>query len=252
MANNLCKSAAQVATDISSLAEFSVIRIYGVDCNQVTNVMSAISGRNIQLIAGIYNVHSAGDDANTLIQAINGNWGIIHTVTVGNEHVQDGLATVDEMISAIGQVRSMLRAAGYNGPVAIVDTAAIMKTPSGSALCTASDFCAVNCHAFFDDNTSASEAGQFVKSQVAQVSAAAGGKLTIVTESGWPTSCSPHGKATCSVADQQAAVGSLKSAFNNQNIVLFSAFNNNWKSDNAGTYGAEHFWGMFGNAPSGA
>ena len=53
-------------------------------------------------------------------------------------------------------------------------------------LCTASDFCAINCHAFFDGNTLPEDSGQFVQNWVKQISEAAGGKITIVTESGWP------------------------------------------------------------------
>ena len=45
-------------------------------------------------------------------------------------------------------------------------------------LCTASDFCAINCHAFFDGNTLPEDAGQFVQNWVKQISEAAGGKST--------------------------------------------------------------------------
>ena len=48
-------------------------------------------------------------------------------------------------------------------------------------ICAASDFCAINCHAFFDGNTLPEDAGEFVQNWVKQISEAAGGKTTIVT-----------------------------------------------------------------------
>lgn len=63
-------------------------------------------------------------------------------------------------------------------------------------LCTASDFCAINCHAFFDGNTLPEDAGQFVQNWAKQISEAAGGKTTIVTESGWPHQGDPNNVRT--------------------------------------------------------
>ncbi|KAI6866603.1 hypothetical protein KC318_g19507, partial [Hortaea werneckii] len=57
------------------------------------------------------------------------------------------------------------------------------------------------------------------------------------------------GAAVPGTANQRAAIDSLKSAFSG-NLILFTAYNDMWKSNNAGTYGAEQFWGMYGNAPS--
>ena len=55
-------------------------------------------------------------------------------------------------------------------------------------ICAASDFCAINCHAFFDGNTLPEDAGEFVQNWVKQISEAAGGKTTIVTGTCFPNS----------------------------------------------------------------
>ena len=55
-------------------------------------------------------------------------------------------------------------------------------------ICAASDFCAINCHAFFDGNTLPEDAGEFVQNWVKQISEAAGGKTTIVTGTCFPSS----------------------------------------------------------------
>ena len=110
-------------------------------------------------------------------------------------------------------------------------------------LCTASDFCAINCHAFFDGNTLPEDAGQFVKSWVKQISEAAGGKTTIVTESGWPHQGDPNNKAIPSPENQAAAIASLKAAFSGGlNLVLYNSYNDLWKSDSADTFGSVHFF----------
>lgn len=109
-------------------------------------------------------------------------------------------------------------------------------------LCTASDFCAINCHAFFDGNTLPDEAGTWVKGWAKQISEAAGGKTTIITESGWPHQGSPNNKAIPSPENQAAAIASLKAAFGGgSNLVLYNSFNDLWKSNSADTFGSVFF-----------
>ena len=50
--------------------------------------------------------------------------------------------------------------------------------------------------------------------------------------------------------DHNAAIQSLNATFSS-NIVFFSAYSNYWMADGQGTFGTEHFWGLFGDAPSG-
>lgn len=152
-----------------------------------------------------------------------------------------------QVTAAIDQVRSTLKAAGYNGPVVTVDTMVAMK--ANPDLCHASDYCAINCHAFFDGNVAADGAGPFVLDWAQQVSKAAGGKTVVITETGWPTQGDTNGKAVPSKENQDAAIASIKEAFA-QNAILYSAFNDLWKKDSANTHNAEKFWGIMGNAPS--
>ena len=119
-------------------------------------------------------------------------------------------------------------------------------------LCTASDFCAINCHAFFDGSTPASGAGAFVKNWAEQISQLAGGKKTIITESGWPTQGDPNGVAVPSQEEHGVAIQSLKSSFGGggEDLVLYGMYNDLWKKDSGSTFGAERYWGIYGNAPA--
>ncbi|CAD6594249.1 MAG: hypothetical protein ASARMPREDX12_008500 [Alectoria sarmentosa] len=180
--------------------------------------------------------------------AVNGQWSLVNSVSVGNELVNTGQASASQVVAAIGAAKAALKAVGYNGPIATVDTMMAMR--NNIELCTASDFCAINCHAFFDGNTLPEDSGQFVQNWVKQISEAAGGKTTIVTESGWPHQGDPNNKAIPSPENQAAAIASLKAAFSGgSNLVLYNSYDDLWKSDSADTYGAEKYWGMVGDSP---
>ena len=138
-----------------------------------------------------------------------------------------------------------LKHAGYNGRVVTVDT--VQAHLDHPQLCAESSYCAVNCHAFFDPHTDASNAGGFVIDQAQAVSAAHAGKDTVITESGWPSAGQGHDKAVPSPANQRAAVVSLKKHFSSS-LILFSAFNEPYKQDTAATHGAERFWGILGDS----
>ncbi|MCJ1435403.1 hypothetical protein MMC27_004776 [Xylographa pallens] len=245
-ADNSCKGPEAVATDLAAVKGYDVVRLYGVDCNQIANVVAANTG--MKLFIGIFDINSIASEVQTIAKAVNGDWSLVQTVSVGNELVNSGGASVGAVVAAIGTARTLLKAAGYTGPVVTVDTMVAMQ--SNPELCTASDFCAINCHAFFDSNTQASGAGAFVQGWVEKVSQAANGKLTIVTETGWPFQGNPNGAAVPSPQNQQAALSSIQSTISS-NVILYSAFNTLWKTNSAATFGAEQYWGINGNPPSG-
>jgi len=155
-------------------------------------------------------------------------------------------------MAAVASARSQLRAAGYNGPVVTVDT--LTATRSNPILCNESDFCAVNCHAYFDSQTSAKNAGNFVTTQVATLKAvlANPSQEIVITESGWPSQGDPNGAAIASAANQASAISALMTAFSSDpaDLFLFNAFNTYWKTSGAGQFNAEPYWGIHGNDPT--
>ena len=198
--------------------------------------MVAATKGKAKLFLGIFDINAIQSEVQTISSAFNGNWGLVNTVSVGNELVNSGKASAGQVTAAIGSARSALKAAGYSGPVVTVDTMIAMK--NNPTLCTASDFCAINCHAFFDGNVLPEGAGDFVKKWAQQVSDAAGGKTVVVTESGWPTKGGVNNKAVASPEAHSAAISSLKSAFGGgTNLVLYGMYNDEWKKDSATTYG---------------
>lgn len=240
-----CKSSSQIASEVSALSGFDVIRLYGVDCNQVEAVLAAKASHQ-QIFAGIYFMNSIVADIQTLTTAVNNNggWSNVITVSIGNELVNGGQATPSQIGQYVATGRSALQAAGYTGPVVSVDTfIAVINNPD---LCQYSDYIAVNAHAFFDGGVVASDSGNWLLEQLQRVSTACGNsKSVLITETGWPSQGETNGQAVPSTSDQEAAISSIKSVCGND-AILFNAYNDLWKAP--GAFNAEQWWGIFGSS----
>lgn len=244
-----CKTPEQVDADFALFAkDHGVVRLYGVDCDQVANAYAAAKKYGNKLFLGIYDIGSVSQAVSTIAEGVKNDWAIVDTVSVGNELVNSGAASVPQVLAAVGQARSALRAAGYQGPVVTVDT--FVAATSNPDLCNQSDYCAVNVHPFFDANTGAPQAGKFVTDAVARLRAklADSGKRIVVTETGWPWQGNANGAAVPGKDTQTAALSSIKSSFssNPADCILFTAFNDMWKKPAIATFNAEQFWGMDG------
>ncbi|EMD68503.1 hypothetical protein GGP41_003282 [Bipolaris sorokiniana] len=245
-----CKSEAEIASEFSRMKDFKAIRLYGMDCNQISLGIQNALKHGQKLMGGAYmDAGGSGEDVSEVIQAYKdaidqhagGNWDVIQLFTVENERVNEGRMTAAQVVDAIGRARTQLRQLGYNGPVGAVETApATINNPS---ICEASDVVMVNIHAFFDKHTHAVDAGPFVKSQVELVQSACNNKRVVVTESGWPRQGSPNGEAIPSVENQRVALQSIRESFSGD-MFLFSAFDSSWKVNTASTFNAERFWGV--------
>lgn len=232
--------------DFSRLkGSYSLVRIYGTDCDQIVNTYKAAKSIGVKLFLGIWDINQVQAEAQKIIAGLNGDWSIVHTISVGNELVNSGQASPQKVVGAINQARKILRAAGYQGPVVTVDT--FIAAGANPELCAASDYCAVNAHAFFDSTISAPQAGKWLFNTVANLRSKTGKKV-VVTESGWPTSGMSNGLAVPGLKQQQQALGSIKQAFSSNpgDLILFSAFNDPWKVRDPGTFNAEQFYGIDG------
>lgn len=225
------------------------MRIYGIDCDQAKTVTNAARENDMMVFAGLYDIDNIEADLQKIIDAANGDWSTFHTVSVGNELVNRGSKSPAEVVSTVNTARSILRQAGYQGPVVTVDT--FNQIIAHPELCYESDYCAANCHAFFDSNQTPENAGPYVLEQVRHISEATkDGKPVIITETGWPSAGEPNGDAVPSRQNQMIAFKSLRGSFPDGGLVFFSAFDDQWKQDNAWTFGTEKHWGLYGLAKS--
>ncbi|GME35899.1 putative cell wall glucanase protein [Neofusicoccum parvum] len=259
-ADHSCKDPGQVAHDIDSVSDYGMIRLYGTDCGQLDSVMTAVKKYpGMKLFLGIWHCETtdaALNEASAIIDAVNknldGDWGLIHTVSVGNEVIDRGEATVDGLLDTLNAVKAKLKP--YGVPVVTVETPGVFEG-EGKALCQASDYVAINAHPFFDKSGSwndPTDAGKFVK-LMSHLTKSCGKDRTVITESGWP-----HGSdlpmdyftsknlPVPSVQNHVMAVQALKDAYvgREDDLIVFSAFNDLWKTDTDQTMGVEHYWGI--------
>lgn len=241
--SNGCKSQSEMNSEFGFLSGqgYSKIRFYDIGCDlSVATAAAAAAGMSVTL--GLNTINNLSGDLGTLTGMIKGNWGPVDTVVIGNEVVNQG-GDPNAVAGAVNTARGILQTAGFTKNVVTVDT--YIAHQNNPQLCAASDYCAVNCHAFFDANTEASQAGTFVKTAISKIQN--NGKAIIVTESGWPYQGSANGAAVPSVANQQTAIASLKSAFggNPGGLFLFQAYDASYKPP--GQFGVEPFFGIYGH-----
>lgn len=239
-----CKSLSEVQSDFENIKGYEVVRLYGVDCNQVENVLQAkADGQKVFL--GIFFVDSIEAGCNQIADAVEkyASWDDVYTVSIGNELVNGGQASVSQVGQYVKAGRSALSSRGYNGPVVSVDT--FIATINNPGLCEFSDYIAVNAHAYFDQNTVAEDAGEWLLLQIQRVWTACGAnKNVFVTETGWPSKGDTYGKAVASKEAQTAAIDSIKSAVGDD-AILFNAYNDLWKAP--GAQNCEQYWGLYSN-----
>ncbi|KAB8532551.1 hypothetical protein FH972_025496 [Carpinus fangiana] len=240
-----CKTAGEVKSDFEKIEGYSGVRIYGTDCGQVANVIAAAKPKSMSIFAGIYDISDIASEVSLLAQGFSGGWEGVTAVSIGNELVNSGKASVSQVVAAVNIARPLLRAAGFKGDVVTVDTFnTVIANPE---LCEASDFAAVNAHPFFDPTATAQNAGPWAKKTLADVKAACGGKKTVITEVGWPSAGNANGAAIPSEQNQKDAIASIKSTFS-KDVTVFSAFNDLWKTNSAATFNTEQWWGIYGQS----
>ena len=86
-----------MAKDLADFNGYKVLRLYGTDCNQVSNVLKATK-HAVSIFAGIQDIGNVDSEVETLASAVNGNWKLIIAVGVGNELVNGHKASVDEYV----------------------------------------------------------------------------------------------------------------------------------------------------------
>ncbi|EWC44592.1 hypothetical protein DRE_06673 [Drechslerella stenobrocha 248] len=251
-----CKTKDTINKEIKKISEtgegYKYMRLYGTDCDQLPIVLSAAGKVGMTVMLGIYDLASSDAVAKQTKELIAGvqaankalgkpekDWSLVNAVSVGNEwlfnHPGD---SPEKCLQLAGQVRTELRAAGYNGPVTNTDVWTILRDKP--QLCGEDQIVTVNMHPFFDANTDAASAGEFLKRHVAELEKICK-KPVIVAETGWPNAGSQMAKAKPGVAEQ--AVFLKGAAANLKDYCLLSAYDEDWKE--AGLAGVEPHWGIY-------
>lgn len=124
-AGRMCKEESEIRSDIQKLSGFGLLRLYSTDCDQVNLCLKY--GKH-KLFIGLENSEKPENEFNDLVNAVKKNgdaWDRIDTVTLGNEVSQFGKyqgGNTAGYVNAINDIRTKLRAAGYQGSVVGADS----------------------------------------------------------------------------------------------------------------------------------
>ncbi|KAI1105250.1 glycoside hydrolase family 17 protein [Jackrogersella minutella] len=242
-----CKSQSEVEKDIASIAAAGIntVRVYSTDCDTLVNVGGACKKHGVKMILGIF-IDSPGCDASNpsvteQISAIKSwaQWDLVDLISVGNEAVFHGYCQPSELSSLITKCKGEF--SGYTGKYTTAETVNIwQQSDFASAICGVVDVAGANAHAFFNTETDASQAGQFVKGQLDIMDKICQGVDGIILETGWPSSGVAMGLAVPGVSQQAQAIKSIVEECGDK-AVLFSLTSDQWKDGTTSCQCEQHF-----------
>ncbi|KAI0842048.1 glycoside hydrolase family 17 protein [Hypoxylon sp. FL0890] len=242
-----CKSASEVASDIAAIAAAGIktVRVYSTDCDTLTNVGGAAADHGIKLILGLF-IDAPGCDAHNpsvseQISAIKSwaQWDLVELISVGNEAIFHGYCQPSELAALITKCKGEF--SGYTGKYTTAETVNIwQQSDVSAALCPVVDVTGANAHAFFNTETDASQAGQFIKGQLDIVDSICEGTSGIILETGWPSQGSAMGLAVPGEAQQAEAISGIVKECGDK-AVLFSLTSDQWKDGTTACHCEQHF-----------
>ena len=250
-----CKSQSEVQSDISKIAAmgFTTIRSYSTDCGVFENVVPACQAHGLKVIYGIFIEGGGSSGKGTFSSYANDQLKEIISrapkdsvalLIVGNEFLFNGYGTAQDLGSYIDYCRKELISAGFPSEIAVTTTEPVNIWESlGKDLCSHIDVFGVQVHPFFTSSVSASDAGKFAKSQLAQAAAvcpevAKRGKY--ITETGWPSAGESNGQAVPGVSEQKTAIKSILQEVGSE-ACIFSFQDDKWKAP--GSFDVEQNFG---------
>lgn len=240
-----CKTASQVDGDVAAIAAkgFKALRLYSSDCGGLQSVGSACEKYGLKIVLGIFikagGVQTADSQVTDIVTWAK--WGLVQLFVIGNESVFNGFCTGAELGSYMASVTQKVRAAGYKGPITTTEPVNILKEVA-SHVCQYMDVVGVNVHPFFNPNVSPSDAGKFVKNEIALAKSYCGNtKDVVVLETGWPNAGEANGAAVPGKEQQKQAIHSIDEENKGTSITWFTWTNDGWK--NPGAFGVERQFG---------
>ncbi len=162
----------------------------------------------------------------------------VHAIIVGNEVLQRGDLTEQQLRSDIGHVRTKL---GRVVPVTMADTYA--QWIQHRDLAHDVDFSTVHIYPFWN-GIAIDSAIRFLDQAYTQVQKTFPGKKIVIGETGWPSAGPPHGAAIPSAANQARYLKEFINWAQAKGVqyFLFDAFDEGWKvhEEGVGTH-----WGLY-------
>ena len=248
-----CASADAVLADLQDIKSkgFSRIRMYGVDCNQLSTVADQAASLGFTLTLGIYidNTGTARGSSDLATMISWGNWNNVDIINIGMSTLvsfSDGKVTNVWLTASCQQTGWLhsFKTQQHNSAQQVILKQSVPQKRWPYIKITllfaiAVDSCVhVNIHPYYNPGTQSSDAGTFLLSQKGIVESACSGKNVIVSETGWPSGGGNDGNAVASSSDQATAIAAIHDATNGD-VTFFSYGDDAWKAP-----GPEQHFGM--------
>ncbi|CAI4906922.1 CPS_HP_G0103820.mRNA.1.CDS.1 [Saccharomyces cerevisiae] len=259
-----CKSTSDYETELQALKSYtSTVKVYAAsDCNTLQNLGPAAEAEGFTIFVGVWptdDSHYAAEKAalQTYLPKIKES--TVAGFLVGSEALYRNDLTASQLSDKINDVRSVVadisdsEGKSYSGKqVGTVDSWNVLVAGYNSAVIEASDFVMANAFSYWQGQTMQNASYSFFDDimQALQVIQSTKGSTDItfwVGETGWPTDGTNFESSYPSVdnAKQFWKEGICSMRAWGVNVIVFEAFDEDWKPNTSGTSDVEKHWGVF-------
>lgn len=259
-----CKSTSDYENDLSSLSGYTnTVKVYAVsDCNTLQNLGPAAESAGFKVFFGVWPTDDAHYQAEK--QALQDYLPKIKSSTVagflvGSEALYRDDLNAQQLADKINDIRSTVKdIQDSNGQsygsvqVGTVDSWNVLVAGYNSPVITASDFVMANAFSYWQGQTMQNSSYSFFDDimQALQTIQSTKGSTDItfwVGETGWPTDGTNFEASYPSVdnAKQFWQEGICAMRAWGVNVIVFEAFDEDWKPNTSGTSDVEKHWGVW-------
>ncbi|CCH60503.1 hypothetical protein TBLA_0C07120 [Henningerozyma blattae CBS 6284] len=259
-----CKSQQDYETDLKALSGYTnTVKVYAVsDCNTLQNLGPAAQDAGFEVFFGVWPTDDAHFAAEQ--QALKSYLPSIKSSTVagflvGSEALYRDDLTADQLASKINEIRDLVKTINDSDgnsygskQVGTVDSWNVLVAGYNAPAIQASDFVMANAFSYWQGQTMQNSSYSFFDDimQALQTIQSTKGSTDItfwVGETGWPTDGTNFEASYPSTdnAQQFWKEGICAMRAWGINVIVFEAFDEDWKPNTSGTSDVEKHWGVF-------
>lgn len=264
-----CKTTSDYENDLKILKDYTnIVKVYAVsDCNTLQNLGPAAEAEGFQVFFGIWPTDDAHYQAEknalqTYLPSIKES--TVAGFLVGSEALYREDLTAAQLADKINDARSFIanlkdsEGNSYsNKPVGTVDSWNVLVAGYNVAAIQAADFVMANAFSYWQGQTMQNASYSFFDDimQALQTIQTAKGSTDItfwVGETGWPTEGTNFENSYPSVDNAklfwQQGICAMRAW--GVNVIVFEAFDEDWKPNTSGTSDVEKHWGVWTSSDS--
>ncbi|KAL3233376.1 Glucan 1,3-beta-glucosidase [Nakaseomyces bracarensis] len=259
-----CKSVEQYESDLQVLKGYTnTVKVYAAsDCNTLQNLGPAAEAEGFNIFLGIWpndDAHFQAEKDALTAYLPKLKQSTIAGFLVGSEALYRNDLTAQQLADKINDIRSFVaniqdsQGQSYSGKqVGTVDSWNVLVAGYNAPAITASDFVMANAFSYWQGQTMQNASYSFFDDimQALQTIQSTKGSTDItfwVGETGWPSDGSNFGDSYPSIENAQKfwKEGICAMRGWGVNVIVFEAFDEDWKPDTSGINDVEKHWGVW-------